>query len=112
MKRQFPFVLVPLFFMIGAIATATTVIPPSFDDLVRRADVIFEGEVTGLHSQWIGEGAEHRIVTFVTFKVNDTLKGVAGATYSMRMWGGSVDDQTMKVTDAPELKVGDRGVRF
>ena len=54
------------FFNIAAIASATTVIPPNFDELVSRAEVIFEGEVTGVQSQWIGEGAEHRIVTFVT----------------------------------------------
>ena len=91
---------------------ATTVIPPNFDQLVSRAQVIFEGEVTGLQSQWIGEGAEHRIVTFVTFKVDDSLKGDAGATYTMRMLGGTVDGETMAVTDAPKFKVGDHDLLF
>jgi hypothetical protein len=110
MKRPSLFLL--LLFALSRLATATTVIPPKFDELVSRAEVIFEGEVTGIQSQWIGEGAEHRIVTFVTFKVKDTLKGNAGATYSMRMLGGTVDGQTMKVTDAPEFKVGDHDLLF
>jgi hypothetical protein len=79
---------------------------------MARAQVIFEGEVTGLRSQWIGEGSQHRIVTYVTFKVDDALKGDPGTTYSMRMLGGTVDDRTMEVSDAPKFKVGDHDVLF
>jgi len=110
MKHRLGFL--SLFVTLAAIASATTVIPPDFDGLVRRAEVIFEGEVTGLQSQWIGEGAEHRIVTFITFKVDETLKGDAGATYTMRMLGGTVDGETMAVTDAPKFKVGDHDLLF
>jgi len=112
MKKPTGILLFPLLFSLGFVASATTVIPPTFDELVSRAQVIFEGEVTGLQSQWIGEGAEHRIVTYVTFKVDDTLKGDPGATYSMRMLGGTVDGRTMEVTDAPKFKVGDHDLLF
>jgi hypothetical protein len=112
MKKPLGFLVFPILFSLGFVAQATTVIPPNFDELVSRAQIIFEGEVTGLQSQWIGEGAEHRIVTFVTFKVDDTLKGNPGATYSIRMLGGTVDGQTMEVTDAPKFKVGDHDVLF
>jgi hypothetical protein len=112
MKKSIGFLVFPVLFSLGFIANATTVIPPRFDELVSRAEVIFEGEVTGLQSQWIGEGSEHRIVTFVTFKVIDTLKGDAGSSYSIRMLGGTVDGRTMEVSDAPKFKVGDRDVLF
>ena len=112
MKKPTGILLFPVLFSLGLVASATTVIPPKFDELVSRAQVIFEGEVTGLHSQWIGEGAQHRIVTFVTFKVDDVLKGDAGTTYSMRMLGGTVDGRTMEVTDAPKFKVGDHDLLF
>ena len=112
MKKPLGLLVFPVLFSLGFVANATTVIPPNFDELVSRAEVIFEGEVTGVQSQWIGEGAEHRIVTFVTFKVDDALKGSPGATYSMRMLGGTVDGQTMEVTDAPKFKVGDHDVLF
>jgi hypothetical protein len=112
MKKPLGFLVFPVLFSLGFVAHATTVIPPNFDELVSRAQVIFEGEVTGMQSQWIGEGAEHRIVTFVTFKVDDPLKGSPGATYSIRMLGGTVDGQTMEVTDAPKFKVGDHDVLF
>ena len=112
MKKPLGFLVFPALFFLGFLATATTVIPPRFDELVSRAQIIFEGEVTGLQSQWIGEGAQHRIVTFVTFKVDDTLKGDAGATYSIRLLGGTVDGRTMEVTDAPKFKVGDHDLLF
>src|SRR6478736_9808919 len=112
MKKSLGVLIFPVLFALGFTASATTVIPPNFDELVGRAQIIFEGEVTGLQSQWIGEGAEHRIVTFVTFKVDDTLKGDPGARYSIRMLGGTVDGRTMEVTDAPKFKVGDHDILF
>ncbi|MDQ3198174.1 MAG: hypothetical protein M3Q46_03115 [Verrucomicrobiota bacterium] len=112
MKKPLGYLVFPLLFSLGFIANATTVIPPNFDELVSRAEVIFEGEVTQVQSQWIGEGSEHRIVTFVTFKVDEALKGEPGASYSIRMLGGTVDGRTMEVTDAPKFKVGDHDVLF
>ncbi len=112
MKKTSSFLVYPVLFSLAFIANATTVIPPKFDELVSRAQVIFEGEVTGLTSQWIGEGVQHRIVTFVTFKVDDTLKGDPGTAYSMRMLGGTVDGRTMAVSDAPKFKVGDHDLLF
>lgn len=93
-------------------ARATTVIPPNFDELVSEAELIFQGTCTDIKSEWIGEGAEHRIVTYVTFKVEDALKGVPGDSYTMRMLGGTVDGTTMEVSDAPKFKIGDRDILF
>ncbi|MEO7167165.1 MAG: hypothetical protein ABI787_10135 [Spartobacteria bacterium] len=112
MKKPLGILVFPILFSLGFIANATTVIPPTFDDLVSRAEVIFEGEVTGVQSQWIGEGSEHRIVTYVTFKVADAYKGSPGTSYSIRMLGGTIDGQTMEVTDSPKFKVGDHDVLF
>jgi hypothetical protein len=93
-------------------ASATTVIPPSFDQLVGEAQIIFDGTVTGVRSEWTGEGAQRHIVTYVTFKVDDVLKGNPGGQYTLRMLGGTVAGQTMEVTDAPKFKPGDRDVLF
>lgn len=91
---------------------ATTVIPPSFDELVSHAQIIFDGTVTNVRSEWIGEGAQRHIVSYVTFKVNDTFKGNAGNQITLQMLGGTVDGQTMEVSDAPKFKRGDRDVLF
>jgi hypothetical protein len=93
-------------------ARATTVIPPTFDELVIKAEMIFEGTVTGLRSEWTGEGANRHIVTYVSFKVEDAIKGAPGASYTIRMFGGTVDGHTIEVADAPRFKEGDRDILF
>ncbi len=93
-------------------ASATTVIPPTFDELVGQAELIFQGTVTDVKSEWVGEGAERRIVSYVTFHVDEAIKGNAGLSYTIRMLGGTVGDRTMEVTDSPKFKVGDRDILF
>ena len=93
-------------------AFATTVIPPSFDQLVQQAELIFQGSVTDVRSQWVGEGAQRQIVSYITFKVEDGVKGDAGQTYVMRMYGGTVGEDAMGISDAPVFKVGDRDILF
>ena len=44
--------------------------------------------------------------------VDDAIKGSPGATYTMRMLGGTVDGQTMEVSDSPKFKKGDRDFLF
>jgi hypothetical protein len=108
-KYFLPLILIGLVF--GG-ATATTVIPPTFDQLVKQAEFIFQGTVTDARSVWEGEGGQRHIETYVTFKVDDNVKGDAGASYTIRMLGGTVGDQTMEVSDAPKFKVGDRDILF
>jgi hypothetical protein len=91
---------------------ATTVIPPTFDQLVNQAELIFQGTVTDLRPQWMGEGAERHIVTFVTFKIDEPIKGMLKESYTIRMFGGTLDGQTMEATDTPRFKVGDRDILF
>jgi hypothetical protein len=91
---------------------ATTVIPPTFDELVDQAEVIFQGNVTNVSSQWVGEGAQRHIVSYATFNVEDALKGAPGQSYTIRMLGGTVDGETMAVSDAPRFKVGDKDILF
>ncbi len=93
-------------------ARAITVVPPSFDELVTEAETIFQGTCTGSKSQWVGEGAQRHIVTYVTFNVEDVLKGNPGATYTLRMLGGTVDGTTMEVSDSPKFKPGNRDILF
>ncbi len=93
-------------------ASATTVVPPNFDELVDEAETIFQGTCLEAKSQWIGEGTERHIVTFVTFRVDEVLKGTPGATYTLRMMGGTVDGTTMEVSDAPKFKPGNRDILF
>jgi len=92
--------------------TATTVIPPTFEQLVQQAELIFQGTVTNVKSVWEGQGAQRHIDTYVTLQVADSVKGNAGSSYTIRMLGGTVGDETMLVTDTPKFNVGDREILF
>jgi hypothetical protein len=93
-------------------AWGTTVVPPTFEELVIQAEVIFQGAVTDVRSEWAGAGTQRHIVTYVTFRVEERFKGNAGASYSIRLLGGTVDGETMEVTDTPKFNVGDRDILF
>lgn len=112
MKKSHSIAILAACFVVLSSLHATTVIPPSFDELVSRAEVIFQGSVTDVRSQWVGEGGQRHIVTYVTFKVDDAIKGSPGASYTMRMLGGTVEGQTMEVSDSPKFKIGDRDFLF
>ena len=92
--------------------TATTVIPPTFEQLVQQAELIFQGTVTDVRSVWEGEGAQRHINTYVTFQIGENMKGNAGSSYTIRILGGTVGDETMEVTDTPKFKMGDRDILF
>ena len=101
------------FAIAGATAQATTVIPPTFDELVSRAELIFQGTVVSVRSEWAGDtGKQKRIVSYVSFSSEDVIKGEAGSTYTLRMLGGTIGDRTLKVSDAPTFKQGDRVILF
>lgn len=92
--------------------SSTTVVPPTFEQLVQQAELIFQGTVTNSLSVWEGEGGQRHIETYVTFKIEDNVKGQAGTSYTIRMLGGTVGDETMEVTDTPKFTVGDREILF
>ena len=99
--------------LLGLSATrATTVVPPTFDELVGKAELIFQGSVTSVRSQWVGEGAQRHIASYVTFAVEDAVKGNPGASYTLQMLGGTVDGETMEVSESPKFVVGDRDILF
>lgn len=112
MQKSFRFLISGAALAFACATMATTVIPPSFDELVSQAEIIFQGTVTDVRSEWTGEGAQRHIMSYVTFKVEDSIKGNPGANITLRMLGGTVGVETMQVSDAPKFKVGDRDILF
>ena len=111
MKKHYLLILFAIV-VFTPVTRATTVIPPTFDELVDQAQVIFQGTVTEVKSQWAGEGAQRYIVSYVTFRVEESLKGKSGQSYTIRMFGGTVDDESMGVSDAPVFVAGDKDIVF
>jgi hypothetical protein len=93
-------------------ALATTVIAPTFDELVSRADLIFTGQVISQHSEWRNTDGQKSIVTIVKFGVEDVQKGRAGITVKLQFLGGAIGAVTLDVSDMPKFTQGERVVLF
>ena len=111
MKAKY-FFLLATFAIAFSRVTGTSVIPPTFNQLVQQAELIFQGTVTDVRSIWEGEGAQRHIDTYITFQIGENVKGNAGSSYTIRILGGTVGDETMEVTDTPKFKVGDSDILF
>jgi hypothetical protein len=110
MKKLFLFISATI--AIVTATRATTVIPPTFEQLVDDADTIFQGTVTSVRSIWSGEGAQRHIESYVTFQIEERLKGTPSESYTLQLLGGTVDGETMEVTDSPKFSVGDHDILF
>lgn len=95
-------------------AAATTVIPPSFPELVAGADAIYRGTVTAVASRRVpaADGHGSVIKTFVTFAVERTFKGTAQPTVVLEFLGGTVGDERLQVQGMPAFSPGDREFVF
>lgn len=93
-------------------ARATTVIPPSFDELVRDSELVFRGRVTAVQSVSRKAGARDYIATEVTFAVERTLRGTVGETLTLEFLGGNIGGRELRLAGWPRFEVGDRGIFF
>jgi hypothetical protein len=93
-------------------ATPTSVVAPTFDELVARAESVFVARVVAERSTWVDSRAGRAIVTDVTFAIERTIKGPIYAERSLEFLGGTVGDDTLRVSGMPEFHIGDRDVLF
>lgn len=101
-----------LFALIPLLARATSVVPPTFHELVTEAQTIAEGTVTAVQSRWVDGPQGNVIKTFVTFSVQKTLKGDARDSVTLEFLGGTVGTDTLHVAGMPEFKVGQHEIVF
>ena len=94
------------------LVSATTVIPPTFNELVDEAQIVFLGEVAATRPRWADEPLGRAIITDVTFRVEDVFKGDAPSHVVLQFLGGSIDGYEFRVSDMTEFAIGDRDVLF
>ena len=93
-------------------AAPTTVVAPTFDELVRRSELVIVARVVATRSAWVDSRSGRSIVTDVTVSIEQTLKGPTYAERSLEFLGGAVGEDTLHVDGMPEFHVGDRAVLF
>mgnify|MGYP001609795438 CR=1 FL=1 len=86
---------------------ATTVIPPSFPELVEKAEAIYRGRVTAVESRHVDRPDGSRVIkTFVTVAIDKVLKGAAQNAITLELLGGRVGDDSLIITGMPKFTVG------
>ena len=99
--------------MLGTgVANSTTVIAPTFTELVSKANLIFVGQVASVRAIWETTPQGRAIITIVTFRVEDVWKGSVGAMTQLEFLGGTLDGMTLDVVGMPNFTVGQRDVLF
>ena len=111
LRRLVPFALVCTLLGTG-VANSTTVIPPTFSELVSKASLIFVGQVANVRAVWENTPQGRAIITLVTFRVEDVWKGQSGAMTQLEFLGGTLDGMTLDVVGMPNFTVGQRDVLF
>jgi hypothetical protein len=96
----------------AAAPEAASVIAPTFDALVARAQAVFVGRTVDVRSRWVPTPSGRAIVTVVTFDVVRALKGELGAHTQLEFLGGTVGDYRMEIPGMPTFRIGDEDVLF
>ncbi len=84
-----------------------SVVPPTFSQLVNRAEQIVQIEVTAVHAQWdVAPNGQRVIHTYVDCRVEDVLKGAPTGELELRFLGGDVGGDHLFIADMPKLEIG------
>ena len=94
-----------LMIVCSAPLSATTLIYKNFDELVSEADAIVSGTVKNIESHY---GPGKSIYTFITLKDLRIVNGEYNQdTLGLRIEGGDVNGDRLRVHGAPKFKEGD-----
>jgi len=109
-RRFLPILLVLL--ALSPSAQATSVVAPSFSELVSEAQVIVRAKVREVRCAWVDSPQGRVIRTYVTLDVLKRLKGEATDELTLQFLGGEIDGQSMRVSGMPRFVVGRTEVIF
>jgi hypothetical protein len=104
-----------LLLAVSVIPAWALTVPLKFEDIVRKAEVIFSGTVTGIEHKVLDVGGKRIPYTFVTFSVTDKIKGASlGDTHTIKLIGGPLPEKnlTYHVSDVPVFKTGEEVFLF
>src|SRR5229473_341074 len=94
--------------LLASVASATTIVLPTDEQLVRKSPVIVEGTVISSMPVLRGEG----IWTETKLAVDRTLKGDAAGELTIREVGGEIDGRITRIFGAPVYTPGERVMAF
>jgi hypothetical protein len=93
-------------------ARATTVIAPSFDQMVDTSDYIVRATVKSITSEWRTGSEQRYIASRVELEVLEVIKGSPPSPLVLDLVGGRVGDQELTIQGAPRFIVGQQHILF
>jgi len=94
------FITVFLCLIQAKLSNATIVKRMTIEEMTTEAEIILEGKVTSVESEW--NYNREQIHTFVTVEVDEFVKGDLDVKeLKLRLLGGTVGDTTMLIIDSP-----------
>jgi hypothetical protein len=93
-----------------SLASATTVIPMTVEQMTHAANYVVEGQALRTWTQW---NPEHTIIfTLAEFRVSRALKGAPPSRIVVRQMGGRADGLVQKVAGVRLMSAGEQAVLF
>lgn len=94
-------------------ASATTVVPPEFPELVNGSDYIVRAVVkTVVPEERSGPNGSRLIFSRVELEVTEVVAGKPPSPIVLKVLGGRIGDREMVITGVPEFIAGEEGVFF
>ncbi len=96
-----------------SITAAQAIDPPDVVRQARGAKKVIVATAMAVEATFgKNEFGDRLIFSHVTFRVNETMKGVPEASLVVTLEGGTVDGVTLQVSDMPGVTPGERAVLF
>ena len=97
MQFRLRILLVLALAMLAPVVRATSVVPPSFPELVKGADAIYRGSVTAVEARRVERpDGGSMIKTYVTVTIERALKGPERSEVTLEFLGGTVGDESRR----------------
>ncbi|MCM2276349.1 MAG: hypothetical protein NDI75_16330 [Candidatus Didemnitutus sp.] len=111
---RYRLIFVLLAALAGALAaSATTVVPPDFDQLVQSSDYVIRGRVKSLRNEIRMRDGRELPFTQVAIEVKEVIAGAPPAAVVLTMLGGRTSDGgQLTIEGVPQFTVGDEDVLF
>lgn len=110
MRRVLTVLLVAAVVSSASPLRALTVLPATFEELVKESTVVVHGRVSDVRAAWTADRTT--IQSTVTLEVLDALKGTATETASFVVPGGEAGGRIVVLPGAPVFRAGDEVVVF
>ena len=98
--------------LLAPVLRATSVVAPSFPELVAEARVIARVKVAVIRAVWVETPDGRTIKTLVTFNVEKILKGAPAPELTLSFLGGELEGQSLRVQGVPSFVLGQTDIVF